>query len=139
MSLTAIADSPRALPERAKLTRNDRMVLDSLRGFGRPMKAFDLLESLRHEGINAPMTVYRALSRLAEKGKVRKIESLNAFYAIPPEAEDASGAFLLCQTCGSVEFQKVDAGWVESLLPDRPILDASIELKVVCSPGCRKH
>ena len=123
---------PRSGYSPARLTHNDRTVLACLERFETPMKAYDLLESLRQEGINAPMTIYRALSRLIAHGMVRKIESLNAFYAVSEDERGSFGAFLICENCKAVGFRKIARDDLRNLAPDLDITDATIELKTSC-------
>ncbi|MEM9838193.1 MAG: transcriptional repressor [Pseudomonadota bacterium] len=98
----------------------------------RPMKAYELLESLRHEGINAPMTIYRALGRLANYGRVKKIESINAFYAVPDGDTGETVAFLICEQCDTIGFKLIDSSTVAGLVDGVDIKSASIELKTGC-------
>lgn len=116
-----------------RLTRNDTLVLSRLRAVGRPVKAYDLLEGLRQDGINAPMTVYRALSRLTEMGLVKKIESINAFCALSEPRSGDIDAFLICRRCDVILQQPVPHRRIEELVgtafaPDR----ATIELVTDC-------
>ncbi|MCQ8184088.1 Fur family transcriptional regulator [Parvularcula maris] len=147
MSHTAAVAQDRPVSMRPRMTRNDRAVLGCLEDLARPMKAYELLECLREHGINAPMTVYRALARLTDRGLVRKIESLNAYYALPGEARGECAAFLICRHCEALSFRKVDAAAVSGLVGDLDISDAYIELTTDClseesvllSGGCRKQ
>ena len=61
------------------LTKNQRIVLDLLKNSGEPLKAYFILDSLKKEGLNSPLQVYRALDKLVELGKIHKIESINSF------------------------------------------------------------
>ncbi|MEO1041503.1 MAG: transcriptional repressor [Pseudomonadota bacterium] len=122
----------RAKKSRDGFTQNDRMVLTCLQDTKTPMKAYELLEALRSQGINAPMTVYRALSRLAAGGHVRKIESLNAYYAIPEDNRGGFGAFFICDGCGAIGFRQLSAEDIGKILPDVDIVDAAIEFKASC-------
>ena len=60
------------------LPRPQRSILAKLADQG-PLKAYELLNLLKHDGIKAPMTVYRALDKLQAKGLVLKLEAENAF------------------------------------------------------------
>jgi Fur family zinc uptake transcriptional regulator len=85
----------------------DELIVDALRTDNRPLGANDLLGCLRSSGVNAPQTVYRALSRLASKGRIHRIESLSAYIACSkqPNQErphEATG-FAICTECGNVE------------------------------------
>jgi Fur family zinc uptake transcriptional regulator len=79
------------------MNRNQRLVLEELSSAARPLKAYELLEKLRDKGVNAPMTVYRALDGLMAAGRVKKIASLNAFLA----TASAGAAFMICSDCGA--------------------------------------
>ena len=61
------------------LTKNQRIVLNLLQDSGEPLKAYFILDSLKKEGLNSPLQVYRALDKLVELGKIHKVESLNSF------------------------------------------------------------
>ncbi|MEM0928264.1 MAG: hypothetical protein AAGI89_03125 [Pseudomonadota bacterium] len=122
----------RARKSRDGFTQNDRMVLSCLQESQAPMKAYELLESLRNEGINAPMTVYRALSRLASSGHVRKIESLNAYFAVPEDGRGNFGAFFLCDGCDAIAFRQLSAEDLQRLVPDMDVVDAAIEIRTKC-------
>jgi Fur family zinc uptake transcriptional regulator len=92
----------RADPARPQRGRNRQLVLDALRGAGRPLGAYELLRLLRSEGLRSPLQVYRALDRLIEEGSVHKIESVSA-YAVCTDAECGSGGpvvFAICTRCG---------------------------------------
>jgi Fur family zinc uptake transcriptional regulator len=78
----------------------------------RAMTAYELLDGLRPTGVSAPLTVYRALDKLMEAGKVHRIESLNAFVACRDShqhphnhghAHDRTVGFAICDRCGAVE------------------------------------
>ncbi|MBN9116578.1 MAG: transcriptional repressor, partial [Pandoraea sp.] len=66
----------------------------------KPVKAYDLLESLRdsHAGA-APPTVYRALDFLLENGFIHKLESINSFVFCQHPAEAHQVPFLICDVC----------------------------------------
>ena len=64
------------------LTKNQRIVLDLLQNSGEPLKAYFILDSLKKEGLNSPLQVYRALDKLVELGKIHKIESINSFITV---------------------------------------------------------
>ncbi|MCQ8186398.1 Fur family transcriptional regulator [Parvularcula maris] len=86
-----------------RLTKNDRLVLTALESAEAPLKAYDLLERLKVQGIGAPMTVYRALDRLQKQGLVHKLDGLGAFmvcsHGHPHEVE----TFIICRDCEKVE------------------------------------
>ncbi|MEL7116167.1 MAG: Fur family transcriptional regulator [Pseudomonadota bacterium] len=70
----------------------------------RPTSAYDLLHALRDEHPKiAPPTIYRALAALVEKGKVHRLESLNAFVACQCEHQHQAAILSICDDCGAVE------------------------------------
>ena len=86
------------------LTKNQRIVLDLLQNSGEPLKAYFILDSLKKEGLNSPLQVYRALDKLVELGKIHKIESRNAFIACQNSSCQISKAtaFSICESCEQV-------------------------------------
>lgn len=99
---------------RPDLTRNEERVLGALRASGKPRKAYDILEELRPQGVKAPMTVYRALDGLTEKGLVHKLDTLNAYMLCGSDHahRHASQVFVICENCG--EAREVDDCAVEA-------------------------
>jgi len=101
-----------------RLTPVRERVLDLLWQAHRPLRAYDILETLSTEGFGSqPPVVYRALDFLIEQGFVHKIERLNAFLACDCPANDHGAKFLICTECERVaEFD------------DRAIADALSEV-----------
>ncbi|MGV6819211.1 MAG: Fur family transcriptional regulator [Parvularcula sp.] len=87
----------------ARLTRNERLVLDVLSGQSGPMKAYELLAALKDHGIKAPMTVYRALDRLEAKGLIHKMDAMNAFLVCNHDTPHPVQTFLVCAACNQVK------------------------------------
>src|SRR6185437_7326942 len=83
-----------------RLTPLRREVLELVAKARKPVKAYDLWESLRdnHAGA-APPTVYRALDFLLENGFIHKLESINAFVFCKHPAEAHQVPFLICDAC----------------------------------------
>lgn len=77
-------------------------VLAHLRLKERPQSAYQILEDLRHEGVTAATTVYRALTQLQEAGSVHRIESLNAWTVCADPSHAAAPVFEICTDCGAV-------------------------------------
>ncbi|MEM9234168.1 MAG: hypothetical protein AAGA69_08020 [Pseudomonadota bacterium] len=77
------------------------------------------------------MTVYRALDRLMADRFVRRVESQNAYMALPEGAEDQAIAFQICRQCGQTE---------TVTLEDNPLgqLAANEELYIEIYHDCRK-
>ncbi len=84
-----------------RISHADR-VLALLRANRGAMTAYQILDALRDDGVNAPPTVYRALARLTAEGAAHRIESLNAYTACACPDHADTRAFLICDDCGSV-------------------------------------
>lgn len=89
--------------DRCGLRENDRRVLDVLEAAEGPLRAYELLDLLRCEGINGPPTVYRALARLTQSGLVHRIESMNAYIACRAPCSSSPPVLVICDHCGSTE------------------------------------
>ena len=99
-----------------RLTPLRREVLDLVARARKPVKAYDLLESLRdsHAGA-APPTVYRALDFLLANGFIHKLESINSFVFCQHPAEAHQVPFLICDVCeGATEL--CDEGAIAHLI-----------------------
>ena len=125
-----------------RFTRNEALVFEALRAAGRPQKAYDILEALKPEGVRAPMTVYRALDGLVEKGRVHKLEGLNAFMLCESDHshEHVSHVFVICGRCG--EAREIEDCDVEARVRDLAsahgftLDDARLEISGICAQ-CR--
>lgn len=83
-----------------RLTPLRREVLVLVVAAHRPVKAYDLLESLRDGHASAaPPTVYRALDFLLENGFIHKLESINSFVFCQHPGEAHQVPFLICDVC----------------------------------------
>ena len=85
------------------LTKNQRIVHNLLQDSGEPLKAYFILDSLKKEGLNSPLQVYRALDKLVELGKIHKVESLNSFIICNNSNCASNTAFTICERCGKVK------------------------------------
>jgi len=85
------------------LTRNESLVWDTLAGGEEPLKAYEILDQLKDKGVRAPMTVYRALEGLEEKGFIHKLEGMNSFVVCNHAGPHEVQVFLVCETCGSAK------------------------------------
>ncbi len=86
----------------AKLGKNEQIIIGAMSDAGTPLSAYQILdqEDVRAAGIKAPLTVYRALSRLIDAGRVHRIETLNAFVVCEHQAPHAEPAvFMICEAC----------------------------------------
>ena len=102
-SMTDMQDSRDAQPRASDaLTRNESMVLGTLKTADGPLKAYELLAQLKTRGVKAPMTVYRALDRLENRGLVHKLDGLGAFVVCNHDEPHAVQTFLVCDGCAGV-------------------------------------
>ena len=100
------------------LTRNEGLVYNELLQRTTPAKAYDLLDKVMDQGVRAPMTIYRALDSLIRKGLAKKVVSLNAFMAVPPDSESQMSAFMTCGTCNQTRKIDISAEYVEAIFGD---------------------
>ncbi len=121
-----------------RLTKLRRRVLELVWNSHEPVKAYDLLDILRHEHTgSAPPTVYRALDFLQVQGMVHKIESLNAYIGCGASDRNHTGQFLLCRSCRTAaEMDDID---IRNLIADKAsrlgfkIDKEIIEVEGICS------
>ena len=86
-----------------RFTQLRREVLRLVWASHRPVKAYDLLKSLRTRRVNAqPPTVYRALDFLLANGLIHRLNSLNAFVGCGHPAKHHECYFLFCTICGNI-------------------------------------
>jgi Fur family transcriptional regulator, zinc uptake regulator len=88
------------------LTKNQSLVLSVLESSQQPLSAYSILDRLRGHGLKAPLQVYRALDKLLEAGRVRRLESMNAFvlcsHSRHGQIHPRIIAFEICESCGKV-------------------------------------
>jgi Fur family zinc uptake transcriptional regulator len=83
-----------------RLTPLRAQVLGLIAAAGKPVKAYDLLDSMKAEnGSSAPPTVYRALDFLLEQGFIHRLASVNAFVGCHHPQARHSVPFLICDNC----------------------------------------
>jgi len=88
---------------RLNFTPQRRRVLGILLEGHRAMGAYEILDTLRKEGLGAqPPVAYRALEFLVTNGFAHKIERLNAFIACTHPDAAHTPAFLICRSCNAV-------------------------------------
>ena len=88
-------------------------------------------ERLSSSGFKAPLQVYRALDQLVEKGRVHRLESLNAWTACCEDQHSYTPVFAICDDCGNVteHFDEQLADNIEKVAkrsgftPDRSIIE----------------
>ena len=88
--------------KRRPAPEQDKMIVEALRGVGRPVSAYELIEELRDKATLAPQTVYRSLDRLIAGGQAHRLESLNAFVACRHPSHEGAAVFAICEDCGTV-------------------------------------
>jgi Fur family zinc uptake transcriptional regulator len=88
--------------KRRPAPEQDKMIVEALRGVGRPVSAYELIEELRDQASLAPQTVYRSLDRLIADGQAHRLESLNAFVACRHPSHEGAAVFAICDDCGTV-------------------------------------
>jgi Fur family zinc uptake transcriptional regulator len=88
---------------RRAATERGRLITNNLREAGRPVSAYEIIDSLRDKATLAPQTVYRALDRLIASGVAHRLESLNAFVACSHAVHKGSAMFAICDRCGGVD------------------------------------
>lgn len=82
------------------LTAIRKHVLTVLLDAGRPLTAYEVLDSLDGVGSVSPPTAYRALDFLVSLGFVTRVESLNAYIALDLGPSEVPLAFFVCEKCG---------------------------------------
>jgi Fur family zinc uptake transcriptional regulator len=68
----------------------------------KPVKAYELLASLRQERRAAPPTVYRAIDFLMQQGLIHRVAAKSAFVISRRPGDIHPRPFLVCERCGSV-------------------------------------
>jgi Fur family zinc uptake transcriptional regulator len=123
--------------EPAGLTRNETLVWDALIESGAGLKAYEILDRLKEKGVRAPMTVYRALEGLEEKGLIHKLAGINAFYPCEHNGPHDVQVFLVCENCATAKEVELES-IVTELRPlmrktDFQMRTARLEAKGLCA------
>lgn len=92
----------KTVAKRRPAKEQDRMIVEALRGAGRPVSAYEIIDQLRGRATLAPQTVYRALDRLIASGSAHRLESLNAFVACAHTEHQGTAVFAICESCRTV-------------------------------------
>jgi Fur family transcriptional regulator, zinc uptake regulator len=112
-------------------TNNEMEILRVLRSAKSPMSAYAILDTVRSHRINAPTTVYRALSRLIADGAVHRLESINAYVACSDQPHPhGSSVFAICRDCGHVD-ELAEADVVRRLQSDATRLGFQVEATTI--------
>lgn len=119
-----------------------RRVLEILLARHRAMGAYEILDTLRDEGLGSqPPVAYRALDFLVNHGFAHKIERLSAFIACTHPGQDHTPAFLICRNCDAVAEAHAEPsrGMLGRAAVDTgfSIEQAVVEALGLC-PNCRK-
>ena len=124
----------------ARLTTLRRRVLELVWERHEPVRAYDILDSLRAGRPGAaPPTVYRALDFLLGHGLIHRIESLNAYVGCGEPRASHTGQFLICDDCGAVG--EIDDAEISGLIAEKAdamgfaVLRQTVEVMGRC-PGC---
>ncbi|MFV0644988.1 MAG: Fur family transcriptional regulator [Sphingomonadaceae bacterium] len=106
----------------------EALVIHAMDASSRPLSAYDIAEMTCQAGssLNANQ-VYRTLGRLIDRGKVRRIETLNAYMCCNGEVD----ACMICDDCHRVRLLDVPdlRGMIgkiakrENFIPDRHIIE----------------
>ena len=129
------------LKKGARLTPLRERVLELVWRSHKPVGAYELLDSIKHEHKSAaPPTIYRALDFLMEHGLIHRIKSLNAYIGCIAPGHDHNIIFLICNECGSaLEFQNNSvSGKINAFAADLgfELTSQSVEAAGLC-PGCK--
>jgi Fur family zinc uptake transcriptional regulator len=126
-----------------QLTHLRRLVLEALITAPGPVKAYDLIDTLRAKGQRlTPASVYRILEFFLHNGLVHRVNALNAFVACTDGSLTAHNPLIVvcpgCQTTTEIN----DEGLYESIFSRLDALgfeikDGTVEVRGVCSKCAR--
>ncbi|MDR2340132.1 MAG: transcriptional repressor [Deltaproteobacteria bacterium] len=86
--------------EGTQLTELRRMILERLIKAPGPVKAYDLIDSLRVKGRRiTPSSVYRSLEFFIQIGLVHRVNALNAFVVCNDHGSHHNPVILVCPDC----------------------------------------
>ena len=81
---------------------------------GASQSAYEILDKIKKNVPNAkPMTVYRALSYLENKGLIHKIKSTSAYSLCKHSIHQGAVIFLICQHCGIVKEMDINKNLIK--------------------------
>lgn len=142
-------------PIKCDLSHQQQKVLNTLSSQDKPMTAYDLLDTLRDDGVRSPPIVYRALEKLQSLGLVHRVESLGAYVACQCQCASHSdnrqaqkdwSPFAICTGCGDVRelddpsltkaLKKISAGFLAVV--DHKVFEIS-GLCQKCQKGNKTH
>lgn len=125
------------------LTPKRMEVYSALLSAGRPMSAYDLIDSVnckfsRHI---TPISIYRMLDFLEQQHLVRKLKSAGKYIAVQPASKTTEGPvsqYLICRECGDVKVLCVDQqvlGNLKNCVNSSGFHLRSLELELDCICG----
>ena len=86
------------------------MIVEALRGVGRPVSAYELIDQLRDQASLAPQTVYRALDRLIAERPGAPPGVAQRLRRCRHPSHEGTAVFAICNDCGTVtEFDEAAA------------------------------
>ncbi|SDZ56657.1 Fur family transcriptional regulator, zinc uptake regulator [Jannaschia faecimaris] len=96
--------------EGLQLTPIRHRVLAILLAHHRALGAYEILDVLRADGMNAqPPVAYRALDFLVKYGFAHRVERLNAFVACTAPGQSHAPVLLICRNCQAVAETQADS------------------------------
>ena len=133
-----------------RLTRVRRLVLEFLLDAKMPVKAYDILDALRHDAPKAltPASIYRALDYLLQEGLVHKVGTLNAYVACAQTCAETCNQrhapvfMLVCPGCRKSR-EIHDPGLYQTIFSTMQqqgfqLQGDTVELTGIC-PGCAQR
>ena len=126
-----------------RLTRVRRMVLNFLLNAKMPVKAYDILDALRHEAPKAltPASIYRSLDYLLQEGLVHRVGTLNAYVACAETCNQRHAPVFMLVCPGFRKSREIsDPGLYQTIFVTMQrqgfqLQGDTVELTGVC-PGC---
>jgi Fur family zinc uptake transcriptional regulator len=83
-----------------RLTALRRRTLEALLKSGEPVKAYELIETMRESGKRlTPATIYRILDFLLRHGLIHRVNALNAYVICADMPEEHHLLMLVCPNC----------------------------------------
>ncbi|MDR2406315.1 MAG: transcriptional repressor [Deltaproteobacteria bacterium] len=129
--------------EGSTLTKLRRRVLETLIKAPGPVKAYDLIESLKTNGRSlTPSSIYRTLEFFIQTGLVHRVNSLNAFVACTDHKSHHNPVILVCPSCQATA-EVNDEGLYTSIFNRLNAMDffakeGSVEVRGLCKK-CAKE
>jgi Fur family zinc uptake transcriptional regulator len=99
---------------------NTEIVLNIIKKTSKNLTAYEILERLQKIKKTQPMTVYRALDKLIEEGKIHK-NNINKTFVLckHDHREDENTTLAICNKCGDTE--ELESNLFFEILSKKPI------------------